>query len=746
MAPSTTTPSDLHRASVACLQCRKAKVRCLVSHRLDRCNRCIAHDTGCVFTQPKRARVRSQPYSHPARRENITLHDSSCVLIEGLAHPQAISFPTSNRGIDLPHTPSSTDQRAPPTEPSEQQPLSQEQPVVTNAIRARIVAALTSLKGKRGSPFSFVTAQDSRLFGNRRDPTPHTASHNPHGQAWQSQPQSQPQAPHSLKLSSLLRPLVHEPCQKRSEKDDTGGAVKMPSYSSSMTIGQTIQDPIEGGIIPLQSSRALFEYFLLQLNVKWEYILDSRVDTHDNVRQRSPLLFATILFCSSKFTSAVDDGLVSAPDPFLQTRLCSLARNLVVKSLAEGDRTIESMQAMYLLVCWKDAGDDISYLHTGYAFRVLQDMELEQNGGDESQAARRRRTWLALFRQDRQQSLFFMRRPSLSQADDESFLICNPDTWRRTRYAMPSDMIACCSADLRRVQGKLRTLVQKASAEMLPCLVDLMEADIYAWKSKWKKNLETGNRDPSLYPDQHHLDTLVQVWGHSVRLNIASGILRQALLSSVASQRLELGIRTIQNVLSSELPGLLSSIEGAFGTLRHLLDFPLDDLRRAPDAVLLLAPSAALFLCLLLCLPEHGMLGPAFQRTAVRLIRSIARRVGESVQAPQDTVALYAAYLQSLVELLDPSTQQSSTSQPDFEAQPALDELQVQLENNELDLDVPSLQEAQVLADGLGDQNCLLETHNSILDIPGVDENIYAQSLANLLHGDLFWEAATAVE
>lgn len=513
-----------------------------------------------------------------------------------------------------------------------------------------------------------------------------------------------------------------------------------------MTIGQTIQDPIEGGIIALQSSRALFDFFLLQLNVKWEYILDSRVDTHDNVRQRSPLLFATILFCSSKFANTVDVGLVSAPDPFLQTRLCSLARNLVVKSLAEGDRTIETMQALYLLVCWKDADDDISYLHTGYAFRVLHDMEPEQYTGDDLQAARLRRTWLALFRQDRQQSLFFMRRPSLSQTDEESFLIGNPDKWRRMRYAMPSDMMAFCSADLRRVQGKLRALVQKASAEMLPCLVDLMETDINAWRLKWKKHLETGNRDPLLYLDQHHLDTLVQVWDHSVRLNIASGILRQALLSSVASQCLQLGIRTIQNVLSAELPGLLSSIEGAFGTLRHLLDFPLDDLRRAPDAILLLAPSAALFLCLLLCLPENGMLGPAFQHTAVCLIRSIAHRVGECVQSPQDTVTLYATYLQSLVELLDPSTQQPSTSQPDFGAQPPLDELQVELESDELGLDVSILQEAQVLINGLGDQNCLLDTHGNNLDTSGVDNNIYAQSLANLLHGDLFWEAATAIE
>ncbi|KAL4757493.1 uncharacterized protein BDW70DRAFT_111534 [Aspergillus foveolatus] len=43
-------PHPTSTAPLACLQFRKAKVRCLVSHRLDRCNRCIAHDTGCVFS------------------------------------------------------------------------------------------------------------------------------------------------------------------------------------------------------------------------------------------------------------------------------------------------------------------------------------------------------------------------------------------------------------------------------------------------------------------------------------------------------------------------------------------------------------------------------------------------------------------------------------------------------------------------------------------------------------------------
>lgn len=93
----------------------------------------------------------------------------------------------------------------------------------------------------------------------------------------------------------------------------------MPSYLSSMTLCQTITDPIEAGILTKATSTALFTHFMIEMNTEGEYILDPRLDFHDSVRQRSPLLFATILFCSSKFAtySNSDASLMLAPEPFL---------------------------------------------------------------------------------------------------------------------------------------------------------------------------------------------------------------------------------------------------------------------------------------------------------------------------------------------------------------------------------------------------------------------------------------------
>ncbi|KAL3474883.1 hypothetical protein BJX99DRAFT_259971 [Aspergillus californicus] len=729
MAPSTATPTELHRASVACLQCRKAKVRCLVSQRLDRCNRCVTHDAECVFAQPRRTRTgtgtRAQPYPQPQQQQTrrpkrgVDGNDNGQDLIGDLTSTVSpgLSQIASFEEPVISHQPS---QRA-------------SQPIITHAIRARIISALASLKGKRGAPFSFVTSGDSPSFSTRADPT----------QREQSE-QSQTQTPRSLKLSWLLRPLRIGSHPETSD-DRPAGSVKMPSYLSSMTLGQTITDPIEGGMISPQASTALFEFFMIHMNAKWEYILDPHVDTADHVRRRSSLLYASILFCASKFANYIDGCLVSSPDPFLQSRLCSLARNLVIKTLAEGDRSIETMQALYLLVCWKDADDDISYLHSGYAFRILQDLDVEHDGG---QVARHRRTWLALFRQDSQQSLFFMRRASSQGIEDISFL-CDLDTWLKMPFALPSDFVAGCSADLRRIQLKLRTLVQKASSTMLPCLLDLLEADMCAWKSKWKHHLEEGTpqSNPSLnprlfHPGIHHLNTLMHLWDHSVRLNVASAILRQALMTSMAlssshtaNAPLDLNLTTLQQVLSPDLPGLNSSIEGAFGTLRYLIKIPPEDLRRSPDAILLLAPNAALFLCLFLCLPCTGILGPTFQRTAVSLIRDTARHVRQCVESPQDTVALHSAYLDSLVELLDPDPMQSTDLAPVFPMS-----LQTDGESG-LGRDDPTIQAAQVL-DGMGahNYNLALAQDQSMFGLSDPGQNLYVQSLANLLDGDLFWE------
>lgn len=643
------------------------------------------------------------------------------------------------------------------------QPLLKEgQPVITNEIRGRIVKVLANIKSQRGSPFSFVTSGDSPSFSTYGDTTNGTLN-----QAEWPNPSVRSQGTSlSLKLSRILRPLTVCPPPESTEyfdQDDSEwqptGSIKMPSYISSMGLGHAMNDPIDSGIISPHISNALFEFFMIQLNAKWEYILDPFTDTHDNMRKRNTLLFASILFCSSKFASFNEDkkALSSSPDTYLQSRLCCLTRSLVIKTLAEGDRSIETMQALYLLVCWKDADDDISYLHSGYAFRLVHDLDFGHGVCDGRQEARRKRTWLALFRQDRQQSLFFMRRSSFGHTDDGLDSISSVHTSLESSYSLPLDFAGYCSAHIRSIQSRLRLMVQRSSASMLPCLIEQMDVDLRSWRSEWSSKLEGEGRARAenqssifpglLYPDRQHLAILVSVWENSVRLNISSAILRQALMAAVTSSTdcigqqahapVNINLSTMQEVLSPGLPGLISSVESAFETLRHLMKFPVSDLRRAPDTILLLAPNAALFLCLLLCLPGEGILGPAFQKTTVSLIRDITHHVKLSVQSPQDIVALHSAYLESLVDLLSPSSSQDSNYIPDSSSHingyPTT--------RDQRNSDISTFSSTQGLATGT-QTSCYDSDQNDLfLDIAHDPwQNLHIQSLANLLDGYPFWD------
>ncbi|KAM6534334.1 hypothetical protein FALCPG4_007262 [Fusarium falciforme] len=355
-----------------------------------------------------------------------------------------------------------------------------------------------------------------------------------------------------------------------------------------------------------------------------------------------------------------------------------------------------------------------------------------------------------------------MRRATLNLDGEDPPFVGYLDTWLKTPHALPQDFVACCSADLRHIQSKLRIMVQKAPSIMLPCLLELMDSELNRWKSTWENHFEGEARlHPDdlpldrrlLHPGKGHIKTLMGLWEHSVRLNVASAILRQALIASVTSPlrangqsppstfRLNLpGIPAIEEVLSPDIPGLSSSVEGGFGTLRHLLAFPIEDLRRAPDSTLLLGPHTALFLCLLLCLPCNGVLGPAFQKTAIGLIQDIARHVGQAVQSPQDTVSLHSAYLDSLVNLLGPGIPQWQPNSHDRMGNlSTVDLSQSHMDANDLRFDGTALEAAQVLAGGMGALNCNADDNDAMFSLISEPEQmLYLQSLANLLDTSLF--------
>lgn len=547
----------------------------------------------------------------------------------------------------------------------------------------------------------------------------------------------------SLKLSWLLRPLrINVPGDQ--VRPEPAPAVKMPTYLSSLTLCQTIIDPIEGGIVSQETSEALFQYFLLEMNAKWEYVLDPRVDTHDAVRRRSPLLLASVLFCASKFACLVDGAVCSKADPFLLCRLCSLARSLAINTITRGDRSVEAMQAFYLLVCWKDADDDISYLHGGYGTQILRDMDLEQMDGNAEQKARGMRAYMALFRQDKQQSLFFMRKSAFAAGGEDEYIVGMMKGWLETPGANRLDSIACCSADVRLIQAKLRAMARKSCRQMLPCLLDLADSEMTRWRTLWKDRLmgdsqqQQEQRQPALDPGKDHVRNLMGLWENSVKLSVASEVLRQHLTTSL-KETATLDVHAIGDILTPGVPGLQASIESALETLRYFTSFPPRDLRRSPDSVLLLGPHAALFIVLILGLPSsHGVAGPSFQHLAVDAIRRTAQHVASAVESAQDIVSLHSAYLDSLVDLLpDPGAlhlgRQETTEQ---RGSPQLSTEHVHGHGQRY-----WPQSSQAPAVGIDPMSSGIDAEGPF--IPFGHQNmpdIEFQSLANLLEPSGFWE------
>ncbi|RSL65742.1 hypothetical protein CEP53_003613 [Fusarium sp. AF-6] len=202
---------------------------------------------------------------------------------------------------------------------------------------------------------------------------------------------------------------------------------------------------------------------------------------------------------------------------------------------------------------------------------------------------------------------------------------------------------------------------------------------------------------------------------------------------------LGLDLPAMEEVISPDMPGHNSSVEGASGTLCHLLAFPIEDLRRAPDSTLLLGPNAALFLCLLLCLPCKGILGPAFQRVAVHLIRDVAWHVSQTIKSPQDTVVLVSGYLDSLVSLLRPDVPSHRTNSEPLETLSGVSMPHEHMDTADFSVHETAMEAAQGLADGMGGVNGRMDDEQAMFQfIQDPDQMLHMQSLANLLDTSFF--------
>ncbi|KAJ8097665.1 hypothetical protein POJ06DRAFT_270467 [Lipomyces tetrasporus] len=336
---------------VACTVCRRGKVRCVSSSfEGNRCDRCARLQKDCIFMSHRRGLWR--------RERNASRSD--------------------NQG-GRPRINQSSPETLLATENSSNPSRSSSAPSVSNGASGR------PLEGK------------------------HTAWPSP-GNNTSSDASFPPQSfiMHSEDTRGLFLYTVLDPNRVIIGNGESTDAAPVIQDNTEAT---TKADPIDLNLISHPSAQFLFEGFYKHFNCLVG-LLDPELHTFSYTRQRSSLLFSSILTISSR---------IFRPESHLLLREHS--ESLLGKVLLACDSAIENIWSIVCMYYWKEVGDSRGYTLVGFALRMAVSTkwnktrrrcafdrgEASKSAESEVQVRQRRdkdRLWLALGNIDRTSSYF----------------------------------------------------------------------------------------------------------------------------------------------------------------------------------------------------------------------------------------------------------------------------------------------------------------------------------------------------
>lgn len=127
-----------------------------------------------------------------------------------------------------------------------------------------------------------------------------------------------------------------------------------------------LDDPLQAEYVTEPEVDTLFYSYFAHLNPIIG-LLDPRLHTASYVRQRSTVLFTTIISVSSKFFL-----------PHVHDRCHALSQSLIGRGLASDMCNIEYVQALSLSTFYKDADDASSWRKVGLAIRMAYEINLHE--------------------------------------------------------------------------------------------------------------------------------------------------------------------------------------------------------------------------------------------------------------------------------------------------------------------------------------------------------------------------------
>ncbi|OBZ75751.1 Protein priB [Grifola frondosa] len=216
-----------------------------------------------------------------------------------------------------------------------------------------------------------------------------------------------------------------------------------PSFSDGL-FTRSFKDPVAAGLVTDVEVSRLFDLFYLRLN-PFINLFDASLHSAEYVREKCSFLFTVIIMAVCKFFK---------PECYAATR--RLAQDMAILAFAEGQQTIEVVQAYMCLTYWKEPEDNRTWTYIGYASRMAVGLELNRYVGKRSthesdlqmrERRNRERTYLVLFVHDRSLSMQTAKQWMLPEGD----LVRHVKTWLEEGGSpiRPEDVIIAAFVELR---------------------------------------------------------------------------------------------------------------------------------------------------------------------------------------------------------------------------------------------------------------------------------------------------------
>ncbi|KAI1023770.1 hypothetical protein LB504_004986 [Fusarium proliferatum] len=388
---------------------------------------------------------------------------------------------------------------------------------------------------------------------------------------------------------------------------------------------ESLEDPIELGLITPSLAKSLFDSFITVLN---PYIsqLDPYLHTFSYVRSKSAFLLSSMLAMSAKAFNHV-----------LYTKLYDHAQDLFSNVFRRGSKSVEVVQAILILTYWKEPQDTRVWTSVGYAIRICMDLGWQKlsacspgasTSPSEMERRERRnveRTWYVLFVYDRSISLQ-TGRPWMIDCNE---FIESIEEWCDDPLAIDNDQLLGAFTTLRLVTSAslplLTTKSQQRSIshhESAP-LVSLLSSRIQRWEDKWTTKL-------SLQQEKTCHEFLIRFYGTHLRLQIHTLPLHGILVST-------------QSNGSPYLDTIWISFNSALHMLR-LISQHADYVSFAQDSVHVMTAYSAAFLAKI-TFSFPNLISNELEAGCIEAVESAARVFSNQTSCISSSCSLQARFL-----------------------------------------------------------------------------------------------------